>query len=589
MAAAPPVDVLSELLIAQLLAADINSNLEFENLQFQVALADSAGYPSGNGKDKEIQVEDVVHLNSDAAFAQALQHSEESGIASSRMFAQKLAAEEKKALLDMEFAKALQEKYDNDPDGAGSDTAKGQTLDADSLLGKDAVESILSNDPNDKGKGKAVQKSNSLNSKITIANKKDDILLSDKSSPTPYPICTICMDPFQLTFSPIAASKSANSSAKLPFGLSLPCPNSHSYCLDCISHYIKSKLDPEGDGTGNNNAVVFPIKCPECDLQQWGEGIGDDVAKRVLDEKEITLWYHQKLLDSMPKFYCPNPRCSALVQIDEDEDDTQAVCPACSTMICIPCRVVWHANLNCEEFQALPLDERSPEDQQALQLMKAKNWRRCPKCAVIVELTIGCNHIQCRCGAHFCFRCGALWDTKLYCCTRKPSCQLWDEAMLFEERERGREAAADRGRPGAIIQNRQPRLLLPVQELPPLHAPLVAQHYPNPPLAPPIRPYVPPPAPLPAPRIQYNWPQDHAHDEFDWMNDPNILCMRHFFTTQMMQTLTCLYCHAKATSIADLQYHLTHLVIIYTPPVEKLRDGNEPDAHCMRTHSLVHT
>lgn len=52
--------------------------------------------------------------------------------------------------------------------------------------------------------------------------------------------------------------------------------------------------------------------------------------------------HHQKLLDSLPKYYCPNPRCSALVQVDEGEEDPQAICPSCDSMVCIPCRVLWH-------------------------------------------------------------------------------------------------------------------------------------------------------------------------------------------------------------------------------------------------------
>ena len=118
------------------------------------------------------------------------------------------------------------------------------------------------------------------------------ILLSEKartSSESPYKKCGICMDPFQLTHSPISASRSANSSARLPFGLPLPCPNSHSYCLECIASYITSKLDLNG-AEGNFGATVFPIRCPECDANEWPDGIPDDVAVKVLDGKAMDLW-----------------------------------------------------------------------------------------------------------------------------------------------------------------------------------------------------------------------------------------------------------------------------------------------------------
>src|ERR1700691_2595567 len=59
------------------------------------------------------------------------------------------------------------------------------------------------------------------------------------------PSCGICGDSFIETFSPLSASLSANSSTRLPFGLRLPCPNQHSYCVGCLSRYIICKLDPD--------------------------------------------------------------------------------------------------------------------------------------------------------------------------------------------------------------------------------------------------------------------------------------------------------------------------------------------------------
>ena len=89
------------------------------------------------------------------------------------------------------------------------------------------------------------------------------------------------------------------------------------------------------------------------------------------------------------------------------------------------------------------MDERSPEDQKAIQLMKVRGFllsvlkgsvtmpfagpeleKMSKLCGgypyqsdlylgsefvssqVIVELTMGCNHITCRCKTEFCFKCG---------------------------------------------------------------------------------------------------------------------------------------------------------------------------------------
>jgi len=82
----------------------------------------------------------------------------------------------------------------------------------------------------------------------------------------------------------------ANSSARLPFGLRLPCPGEHTYCLSCVSEYIKRKLDPSGTDETNTNITVFPIPCPECPITIWESGIQDDVAERVFDAKSMSAW-----------------------------------------------------------------------------------------------------------------------------------------------------------------------------------------------------------------------------------------------------------------------------------------------------------
>ncbi len=113
---------------------------------------------------------------------------------------------------------------------------------------------------------------------------------SEIQLPSLQPTCGICMEPFQATHSPVAAARSANSSSRLQFGTHLPCPSSHGYCISCLNGYINSKLDPDGTGIASQSTVVFPIRCPECPIAEWPEGISDALAERVLSEKGMTLW-----------------------------------------------------------------------------------------------------------------------------------------------------------------------------------------------------------------------------------------------------------------------------------------------------------
>jgi hypothetical protein len=114
-----------------------------------------------------------------------------------------------------------------------------------------------------------------------------------------YPICGICQEVFQETHSPVSASLSANSSARLPFGLRLPCPNNHPYCAGCLSKYIISKLDPDGTGGAPDEQIVFPILCPECKSDQWADGIQDSVAERILTKDNLVLWVRRRSISSL--------------------------------------------------------------------------------------------------------------------------------------------------------------------------------------------------------------------------------------------------------------------------------------------------
>ncbi|KAI0765331.1 hypothetical protein C8Q74DRAFT_1287700 [Fomes fomentarius] len=504
----------------QLNEALVNSALAAGRFPKKVAVAQRKTSGTVGRTDEDVVLDVLaaeISANKNAAVAQALQHADDSNMAASRQYAQKLAAAEKKYALDAEFARQLQEAIDNGDD----DDDDLDMRDAESVLGQDAIESILASDMNAKGKGKPKKKGQAIPSYEPGPTLK-------KEDGAPTPTCGICMETFQATHSPVAASRSANSSSRLQFGTYLPCPRSHGYCHSCLNGYINSKLDPDGTGVGSQSNVVFPIRCPECSIAEWPDGIPNGIAERVLSEKGMNLWHHQKLLDSLPKYYCPNPRCSALVQVDEDSEDPQAICPSCDEVICVPCRVLWHEDLTCEEYQALPLDERSPDDQKALQLMKAKNWRRCPKCAIIVELTVGCNHMTCLCKTQFCFKCGALWNAREGRCSRKPSCELWDEELLLEERERQRERE-HQARVQGQVQNR-------------LVAPAPVRFDPLPP-PPPYHPVA----------------VDDDIPDLSWMEDDDVLCKRHWFTSNMINSLICQYCDASLNSLADLRYHLTNV------------------------------
>ncbi|KFY89780.1 hypothetical protein V500_05479 [Pseudogymnoascus sp. VKM F-4518 (FW-2643)] len=72
------------------------------------------------------------------------------------------------------------------------------------------------------------------------------------------------------------------------------------------------------------------------------------------------------------------------------------MCPKCSVSICTRCRLLQHPDAPCPQTDLDPL--------LATQLEKWK-IKRCPKFRAGVRRMFGCTHIECRCGAHFCFSC----------------------------------------------------------------------------------------------------------------------------------------------------------------------------------------
>jgi len=52
---------------------------------------------------------------------------------------------------------------------------------------------------------------------------------------------------------------------------------------------------------------------------------------------------------------------------------------------------------------------------------------------------------------------------------------------------------------------------------------------------------------------------DQRPISLDWLDDPAVVCSRHWFTTDMIRKLVCGYCNVRLNSLADLRYHLLHV------------------------------
>ncbi|KAG2312890.1 hypothetical protein Bca4012_027494 [Brassica carinata] len=216
-----------------------------------------------------------------------------------------------------------------------------------------------------------------------------DFNQKESTKPSTKP-CMICMD--EKSFSDI-------------FRGTTSC--THSYCTECTVRYVATKVK-------ENEAR---IKCPDMNCTQLLEPYTclDLIPKDLLVRWDKALC--ESLIMSSEKVYCPFENCSAVMVVDDGDDGdkvTQTECPSCHRLFCAQCEVPWHAGSRCKEKKKKTKNS-DKEDAMLMDLAKQKQWRRCPNCKFYVEKSLGCLHIICRCGFHFCYRCGSSSDMHHSC------------------------------------------------------------------------------------------------------------------------------------------------------------------------------
>lgn len=180
-----------------------------------------------------------------------------------------------------------------------------------------------------------------------------------------------------------------------------PCRSCNSvYCIPCVkSMFINACRD----------STRMP---PRCCIQIHLHHI-----KPHLTTEEVTEYKSRYEEWSTPKpFYCPVPTCSVFIperilpqragikgkrRVDSGigtptSPDFQ--CPKCKGDICVDCRQPAHKDRLCALLDL-------GVDAETAALLKSWGYKRCPKCSQGLKRMYGCNHMECRCGAHFCWGC----------------------------------------------------------------------------------------------------------------------------------------------------------------------------------------
>ncbi|KAI0651652.1 hypothetical protein C8Q79DRAFT_1004927 [Trametes meyenii] len=157
----------------------------------------------------------------------------------------------------------------------------------------------------------------------------------------------------------------------------------HTFDADCIQEMFKKASTDES---------LFPPKCCQ------GAVALSEVEPHL--PHAFVEHYNKKAIEfSTPdRVYCHVPTCASFLGPAADAPATLR-CAECAAGTCACCKEQTHPGVPCH-FAA---------EDAVLDLGKEHGWQRCPACRHLVELSIGCYHIICRCSKQFCYVCAAPW------------------------------------------------------------------------------------------------------------------------------------------------------------------------------------
>lgn len=137
------------------------------------------------------------------------------------------------------------------------------------------------------------------------------------------------------------------------------------------------------------------------------------------------------------RIYCSEAACNLFIPAPS-RDAAVARC-ARSHLTCVMCRNAGHGGADCPRDRDLARTNELAEEE---------GWKRCHGCRAYVEHRDACQHMTCRCGAEFCYVCGAPWRT--CACTMEQLGRAKAEAAARRRERLDREAREEAAAAEAI-------------------------------------------------------------------------------------------------------------------------------------------
>ncbi|TKA80642.1 hypothetical protein B0A55_01857 [Friedmanniomyces simplex] len=100
-------------------------------------------------------------------------------------------------------------------------------------------------------------------------------------------------------------------------------------------------------------------------------------------------------------------------------------CPKCHIAICVTCKQIEHSGHPCDT---------TAQDHE-LAMLEQFRYKRCPLCRHAVKKMYGCSHMQCVCGAHWCYYCQQSIDECGGACEERAGSEEEEEEEDEEEED----------------------------------------------------------------------------------------------------------------------------------------------------------
>lgn len=186
----------------------------------------------------------------------------------------------------------------------------------------------------------------------------------------------------------------------------------HTYCKTCIADYLRSVRDTrkfpitcfgESDGAGATCGEPFVV-----------DFIHQCISKTDADELRAASFLTYVQQHPADYHFCPTPDCDSVYAVHPGSDtgtapatndgkSTAFTCPQCLVDICTYCKTEFHDGQTCDDHLAAV--DVGVSEARFREWKRANNVKSCPTCSADIEKTEGCDHMECRCGTHMCWRC----------------------------------------------------------------------------------------------------------------------------------------------------------------------------------------